>query len=291
MINVNLALTGIILFLAYAIIRTYIREQRARKTDIDFACGFIGRDITGMTPAERQEEILRLREESRQYMDSRGYHFDYSSADAENEERQRLREEEREETLIRFLAECAEEERRHAQQAEVISIEDLQRRQEPDMPKESRPQRERGIAVLYPRSKNVPRPPKPRTRRRVKKRDGSSTYQLGQTISPVYGVQSQPVDKSIQNFYINPADRESIRVRREKRELERQRRHEEKHDDAPVNLEAAYNLHRDKTHARLEEKRKEQAKAEILARDISVKEYLENIRAVDEYRKRMARAI
>jgi hypothetical protein len=293
LLNVNYALVGIIIFLAIAIIRVYVREQKARKADLDYAYGFLGKDTNGMTPAQRQAEVLRLRNESRRHLETRGYRFDYSKAEADNQARRLERENEREDTLIRFLAERAEEERRRASQAEVISIETLQRRaDEPSQPKEATPVRERGLTVLYPRNKsNAPRPPKPRTRRRVKKRDGTSSYQLGQTISPVYGVVDQrnaPAEQAVQSIYPSTPvpDGESVRARREERELERRRRHEETIDDTPMNLEEAYVSHLDKVQSRIEDTRREKARQEILNRDISVKEYLENIRAVDEYRKK-----
>lgn len=255
MIDVNTALILMLVGIVCAIAYTFLKEKHARKFDIDYVCGFVGKQNT---PEERK----RVREEARRHMEKKGFHFDYTEAN-QIEEARRLQEEEEREALRDYFRLEYERQReaRKNPPAEVIPIADLFERREIQIRMVEEESEQRGVAVLYPKNhrKYVP-PTPPKHRRRVKKRDGSSTYQLGLDISPVYGVKEQQAsDKTFQNQHVAVED------------------------DYPPNPEEAYWKHLE--HA--QEGRRRQEIKDIETRPYTIEEYRANLKAYDELRSKL----
>ena len=274
MFDISIVLTILAMGIGYAALRIYVNEKKARRQDVLYVCGFVGNDLNGMrNPEDRKREARRLREEARQYMERKGFHFDYTEADKQNEARRQLREEEFEEARIRLRAEY--EQQRTRKTAEIIQLAHIRR--EPSVPIVDVPRKERGIAVLYPKNSEKhqpPLPPRPKRRNKYKKRDGTSNYTLGMDVSPVYGIKRQPEleDKTLRNEYPSLA-------------------YEEIEDDYPQDIEEVYQSQLRQTHNQAEQVRIEKHKEEIRTKPVSIQDYFENIRAYDELKKRLSEAI
>lgn len=253
------------------VIKTYLDIRKEERTGVEYVCGFVGKPTNNMTYEEMQREAIRLRDEARKHMEEMGFHFDYTEADRKNQARREKRQAQLEEIAEQFKEEYMEQ-RHKGIQAQIIEIAEYRR--VTNQPTENR-RRERGISVLYPTNKNFhPDPPRPKRRKRLKKRDGTSTYQLGLDVSPVYGIKPQ-ADKTIQNYfttYEEPAP-------------------EVIEDDYPQNIEEAYEEFLHKTQAQVAEERRLKQKQEIINRKYGMKEYLQTVREYDELKKRLSKAM
>jgi Skp family chaperone for outer membrane proteins len=241
---------------------SFRKEFRRRKTEILYAYGYAGRPTANMTFEEQEQEAIRVRNEVRKHMAEVGLPFDYSALDAKNEARRQEREAKREELLEEMELEWKKEQARLQREADLKQTEGRKEYIAPVINMNEYVE-QRGISVLYPKGSHKHRPPEPpKSRRRYRKKDGTSTYQLGLDVSPVHGIKNSDTlaDKSFQNTY---------------------------EDDYPDNVERAYNKQMDIVY----EERRQKAKEELLKKDYGIREYKANYQQWEEIRKRLNKAM
>lgn len=269
MVDVNIALIVLTVLVGLVTAVTAVKEARRRRKEILYAIGFAGKNVNGLGIEEQEEVRLELRDKARKHMEKIGLPFDYTEADAKNEERYEARMRELAELREEFIARWDKEKiERSKQQAEVIAISDLRMHHEVASFIEEQNVQQRGVSVLYPKNNPKYTPPKPpKGKKRYRRRDGSTTYQLGLDVSPVYGVK-ETSDKSIQNAYIEHAAGME--------------------DDYPHNPEELYQKYLVKAQDAI----RHQEKEAIKARKLTMDDYRANLKEYEELRKRiMSKAV
>lgn len=253
-LDVNMTLIGLTILIGLATVLSFVKEYRRRKKEILYACGFVGKPVVNMTIEEMEEESIRVREQARKHMEEVGLHFDYTEAEEKNEARLAQRIKELEEARERLQAEY-QKERQKEREALNIPFKKPSTNPTPVVQMQEYIE-QRGLAVLYPKNSNKWTPPQPpKTRKRYRRKDGTTTYQLGLDVSPVHGITNkQAVENRLEEV-----------------------------DDYPKNLEEAFRTQMNK----LSEQRKAVAKEELLRKDYGIHEYRQNYQAWEEIRKRL----